>query len=794
MNNPNFNNFENENGLDIKKEIFKYLFFWRWFAFSITFFLLSAWFFLHYSHNIYNTSAKIKVLDKKEASLSLPSASDFLNSNKINLENEIELLTSYTILSKVVKSLNLSTNFYKVGDMLKLNGQYMTERLIIFPFDFEQIISNVNIDEELVFNIYFNDYGIEILDMNNDTTYLFNTYNTLSISHNLPFNIRWDKSNALINNQDSYKVTFSSIKSIVSRLKSNLLISRVGKESDIIQINMENQNSEYSEIILNTLIDVFNNDGVEDRQMIHKRTIDFVNERYVLLSNELDSIEIEKQLYKLQNNFIDLTANSSLSLQLSSKSNQELINLENQISIANLLAISFENKSFDLLPANIGISNDKINLLIKDFNLLIIKRKNLIISAGLNNPSVLQLNTFISDHRLNIILSVKNYLKQLNKTKKQLIIQNSKFNKDVSSLPEKEKVLRAIERNQLIQESLYLFLLQKREEAEVSFAVTEPTIKVVEFALTNDKPVSPNRKIILITALLISLLIPFCVIYLIFLFNTKIHSKEDIDELNLGANVISEIPQITEGNVVFDDPTQRTVLAESFRMLSSNLKYMLPNKNSCNTIISTSTIKGEGKTFTAVNTSLALSSLNKKVLLIGCDLRNPQLHKYLNLDKSIKGLVNFLVDDKNKWRDSLVKCFDNHPTHDILLSGALPPNPVQLLNNGNLDKLLADASKDYDYIILDTAPTILVTDTITIANHADAILYVSRANLTEKEVLNFPKELISSGKMKNVGFIINGLGSQNKYGYSYGYKYGYGYKYSYNYGYGYGYEEDKDKG
>ena len=301
-------------------------------------------------------------------------------------------------------------------------------------------------------------------------------------------------------------------------------------------------------------------------------------------------------------------------------------------------------------------------------------------------------------------------------------------------------------------------------------------------------------KFVLLLAFFIGLLIPFVFIYLIFMFNTKIHSKDDIDELNLGASVIGEIPQI-DGNVLFDDPTQRSVLAESFRMLSSNLKYMIPHKDSCNVIISTSTIKGEGKTFSAVNTSLALASLNKKVLLIGCDLRNPQLHKYLNLDKSVKGLVNYLVDNKDNWRNSLVKHFKNHPTHDILLSGALPPNPVQLLNNGNLEKLLADAKKDYDYILLDTAPTILVTDTITIAHHADAILYVSRANLTEKEVLNFPKELIKSKKIENVGIILNGLGSQNKYGYSYsyGYQYGYGYKYSYNYGYGYGYDEDKSK-
>ena len=787
MENNNSNNFLNdgtEAGINMKKELFKYLFFWKWFVLSILVSLVIASAYIRYTHNIYSTSAKIKILDKKEASLELPSASDLFNTNKINLENEIQLLSSYTILSKVVQELNLNTNFYSVGDI-------KTKRVINYPFQFEQLISNDSISEDLIYNIYFNDSVIEIIDVNNDNTYFFSNYSTFITSHNLPFNVKWDKSIILSNNNNRYKIVFSSVKNSFIKLQKDILLSKIGNESDIIELRMQNENSEYSEIILNKLIYIFNKDGVDDRRMIHKRTIDFVNERYILLSQELDSIEIVKQLYKISNNLIDINANSSLSLNLSSKSNQQLLDLENQISIAKLLKESFEDNNYDLLPSNIGIDNSKINILISSFNELIIKRKNLVISAGLNNPSVLLLNNIINDSRLNILLTINNYLKQLSQSKIQLTLQSRKFKSDVSVLPENEKILRAIERNQIIKESLYLFLLQKREESEVSFAVTEPTIKVVEYAFSSNAPILPKKQIIFLLALLISIIIPFICIYLLFLFNTKIHSKEDINELNLGGSVIGEIPQISDGDVTFRDPTHRSVLAESFRMLSSNLKYMLPNIDSCNVIISTSTIKGEGKTFSAINTSLALSSLNKKVLLIGCDLRNPQLHKYLNIDKSGNGLVNYLVNNKNNWRNSLINFFEHHPTHDILLSGALPPNPVQLLNNGNLEKLLNDAKNDYDYIILDTAPTILVTDTITIANHADAIIYVSRANLTEKEVLSFPKELIKSGKFKNVGFVINGLGAQNKYGYSYGYQYGYGYKYSYNYGYGYGYEEEK---
>ena len=766
-----------EDNYNLKEEILKYLFFWRWFALSIAICLGISVFYLKYSHNIYSTTVKIEVLSKKTASLELPSASDLLNNDKINLENEIELLSSYPILNKVIQKLNLSTSFYAVGDI-------MTSRLVEFPFDFEQLILNDTIQEELIFEIYFNDKGIEINDTEKDTIYLFNTYNTYTISHNLPFNISWDKSSALSSSEESYELIFSNTKSTVNRLKKQLSISMVGKKSDILTLKIEGANTEYSERILNAIIDVFNQDGIVDRQMVHKRTIDFVNKRYILLSNELDSIEIEKQLYKLKNNLIDITANSSLSLELSSKSNQQLLEAENQIAIAKLLNETFSDKNYDLLPANIGINNSEINFLIKDFNTIILERKNLIISAGLNNPSVKQLDQAISDNRTNIILSVRNYLNQLQQTKKQLALQSSKLNNDVSNLPEKEKILRSIERSQVIKESLYLFLLQKREEAEISFAVTEPTVKVVEYAISSELPISPKKEIILLGALVLGLLIPFGSIYLIFLFNTKIHIKKDIENLNIGGAIVGEIPLINEGeSKIFQNPEDRNVLAESFRILTSNINYLIPrNSKDSNgkVILSTSTIKGEGKSFVAINISLSLASLGKKVLLIGADLRNPQLHKYLSTDKKVEGLTSYLINSDFNWKSTILNKFKYLPNHSTLLAGIIPPNPTQLLSNGNFEKIILQAKEEYDYIIIDTAPTLLVTDTLIIADNADTVIYVSRSNFTEKELLNFPKDLMKDNKIKNVGLVLNGVGANAKYGYGYNYGYGYGYSSSEN--------------
>ena len=404
------------------------------------------------------------------------------------------------------------------------------------------------------------------------------------------------------------------------------------------------------------------------------------------------------------------------------------------------------------------------------------------------------MDNVLTDGRSNIIFSLRNYLNQLESTKQKLSRQSAKFDVQVSNLPEKEKILRAIERNQQIKEALYLFLLQKREEAEVSYAVTEPSVKVVEYAISNDIPVAPKSTIIYLGALLLGLLLPFGVLYLMFMFNTKLYSKDDLEELNLNAPLIAEIPEIEDTYKLLRSAQERSTLAESFRILSSNLNFIIPkNIEGGKIIISTSTIKGEGKTFTALNLALTYSSLNKKVLLIGADLHNPQIHKYLNIEKSVSGLINYLLDNNFDWKSSLVKA-NSDLNCDIILGGVIPPNPAQLLTNGNLEKLIDEAKAIYDYVIIDTPPSLLVSDTLSMVHLSDVVLFVTRCNHTDKEVLNFIKDTIDSGKVKNVGLVLNGLGATNSYGYgyayNYSYKYGYGYKYSYNYGYGYGYESD----
>ena len=743
---------------------------------------------MRYSQKIYSSNAKIQIIDKKESSLEQLSVSELFSKSKINLENEIEILKSTPIIEKVIKNLNLQVSVIAIGNIVEgLTTNY--------PFE---IILNTQIDSitKKKYRLYKTKKGFEITDPDDESkSYNFNGNSTSNYNHNLPFEIlNFDKTSFVNYANEGYEIRFLSKNSLVGKLKKSLIISQVGKESDIIELNFNSSSKKYSENILNELVTVFNDDGIKDRQLVHKRTIDFVNARYSYLSLELDSIEIAKQLYKVDNNLVNLSANSTISLEKSLKSEESIFKIENQISITNLLLETLANDKLELLPANMVIDNNEINLLISKYNESILDRKKLIVSAGSNNPSAKQLDNNLNDFRSNIIFSLQNNLTQLKDIKSQLSNQYYKYNDDISNLPRKEKILRAIERNQEIKESLYLFLLQKREEAEVNYAVTEPSIKVVEYASSKNVPISPNATTIYLAALLLGVLLPFIVIYLMFLLNRKIYSREQIDELKLPLVVAAEIPQIeSQTNTVVDSSKERSPLAESFRVFYSKLKFYGANKkNEGQVIIITSTIKGEGKTFCATNIAYTKASLGKKVLLIGADLHNPQIHTYLNIEKNKSGLVNFLVDNNHDWKKDVLK--SESVNCDILISGQIPPNPAQLINNGNFEILLNEAKKIYDHIIVDTPPCLLVSDTISMSVHADLLFFVVRCNHTTTDILDYIKDSYEKGVIKdNSMIILNGVGAKGKYGYGYAYNYSYKYSYRYNYNYGYGYEYGSDK-
>jgi capsular exopolysaccharide family len=351
--------------------------------------------------------------------------------------------------------------------------------------------------------------------------------------------------------------------------------------------------------------------------------------------------------------------------------------------------------------------------------------------------------------------------------------EQGKLMSRISKVPTQEKLFRSIERQQQIKENLYLLLLQKREETQLSLAVTAPKAKIVDYAHSTEKPVAPKKLIIMLAALLVGIVLPFGVIYIKELLDNKIKTKHDIERLSQTV-VLAELPKIRKGESDIVGRNDLSPMAEAFRILITNMNFMIPKKEKGKVVFVTSTIKGEGKTFTSVNLALTLANPNRKVIIIGSDIRNPQLQRYDKNSRVYMGLTEFLYDE-NITLDKVIHQSNMNPHLDVIYSGAIPPNPTELLTNGRYQVLLETLKPLYDYIIVDTAPLMLVTDTFLFADLADTTLYVTRSNYTEEKLIDFANKNIKANKIKNVGFVLNdvsksNLGYGNKYGYGYGAK------------------------
>ncbi|WP_066221420.1 GumC family protein [Formosa haliotis] len=759
---------DKKESVDLVSEIFKYLSYWKWFVLFALLSLSVAFLYLRYTPETFQSFSKIKILGDEANGLAISSDRMNLFSEPKNLENEIAVIKSNRLLKKVVDSLDLHIRYF-------IEGQFKRQEVWKTPFKLISLVSNEKLRGAKYFiEITSNGYKISSGE-NHENKFVVNNYNLNTPIEGFPFLI---SSYDWINNYRGliFTVTIQSIGSAANQLSNQLTIQRMGT-TDILQISMIDESSSRSEAALNKIVDQFNLDGIEDRQLVSQRTIDFVNDRFIYLEEELDSIEVDKRVYQQDNNLVSFESDAGYSMSKRSSFENQVFQLESQLALARLLESPLiANDDFALLPANLGLDNGNINGLIQNYNSVVLERDKLITSAGENNPAIVVLEAKIRDLKYNLENSLQSYFKQLNTSLSQLRKEEDKAYGLVRSLPQKQKVLRSIERQQNLKENLYLLLLQKREEAAINLAITSPSIKIIEHAFSSGAPISPNSKSIYIKSLLVGLLIPFGVLFLIFKLDDKIYDKKDIQNGNQSIPIIGEIPKL-EGAGLFSNPHDKTILAESFRILSTNLSFVLPSKavNKSQIVLVTSTIKGEGKTFVSVNLALAFSSINKKVLLIGADLRNPKINLTEGHKKAL-GLSDYLVNPDSEWKSYLQESKYNASSLDVLTSGTIPPNPTELLSNGRLNTLLEEAKELYDYIIIDTAPVILVTDTLLISKYADATIYVARAGFTEKKLVNFSNELFVSKKLKNVVYVLNDL-NESKFSRGYGYNYGYGYGY-----------------
>ena len=780
------------------KEITRYISYWKVFLISISIFVIAALIYLRYATIIYSSSAKIEILDDSmDSEMALPTAMTIFNRSMINLENDIEIIKSYRIVRQVVDELELGTNFYTTGN-IKTSQNHRTEWMS--NLDYELVINKSLLNPESLYKFIF-DFDRNSMTIDyfiNDQLIETLNYSKLSTDTNsgvLPFYFSLNETNDDIDDL-TYFFEINPSEYTALMLCERINVNMLGKESDLLSISLETPNILIAEETINTLLNKFDNDGIKDRQLVFKRTIDFVNSRFNDLKSELDKIEISKQKFKETNDLTEITYDISSYTTQEFAYDAELFNAQSQLELVNLLINSISEEESDFFPVNLGLENNLINELINDFNRLLTQKLKYSSSSGSNNTLIKNIDIQLSALEKNIKSSLINFKSSLDVITKQLSEKENQFSLINESVPENEKILRSIEREQEIKEALFLLLLQKKEEAEINFAVTKPSIKVIDYAITNPIPVHPKKIIILLISIFLGFLIPFLVIYLIFLFDNKIHTKAALKEALLeNIPIIAEIPFITEKSHLHSvmDEKSRTPLAESIRMIVANLNFMLFNSDSKlknNRILVTSSIKGEGKTLVSINFASSLSAKYPKVILLGCDLRNPQLHKFLGLEKSKKGISDLIYRNDLNWKDLIIK----HNKLDILLSGTIPPNPTELLSSEKFKSFLEDISKKYDYIVIDSAPCLLVSDTFEISKLVDTSVYLVRANHTDKNVVPFINETFQQNKLSNINVVFNSVGNSSVYGYKYGYQYGYkyGYKYGYNYGYGYGYGNDEE--
>ena len=763
----------NASEIEIKEVLRPYFRRFYWFIISAAICLILSYLYLKTKTTVYEVSASVLIKDAK----SNPGSQDFAALRDISgfgkigsngVENEMELLKSKKMMQKVVQNLHLESTVYQKGKFKNTELYGKTSPIMV------QVINEKPDTKYYKEPIELKISGNNITLSNKELAPLKTTFDkTISLRF---ANIIITKNKDYVAPKEAtndFLLNIASETQVTDSFQSNLKAALMNKDVTVIKMTMNYPEVNKAKDILNTLIRVYNNDAIEDKNSESKKTAEFIEERIRIIGNELGEVESRKERFKESNRITDLETEAKLGLQSSAEARGKLLEIDSQLEITNAL-LGYVNKqgTSAVLPGNVGLDNASATSNISAYNQLVLEKNRLLENATPQNPLVIDLTKQINSMRNSVVESLAKNRSALQVAKGNYETENKTIVGQISKIPSQEKTFREIERQQQIKENLYLLLLQKREETAVSLAVTAPKARVVDEAYVNPIPVAPKGSIVLLMGLMAGMLIPFIVIYLIRLFDDKVKDKKDLDKLSNGKTLLGEIPSLDRGQNELVMANDLTPMAEAFRIVITNMNFMLPKKEKGKVVYVTSTVKGEGKTFVSVNLALTLASPKHKVIIIGADIRNPQLQRYNPSRKGLDGLTEYLYNDDEKIEDIIhISSFNKYC--DVIYSGSIPPNPADLLSNGRFEILIDQLKLIYEYIIVDTAPLMLVTDTFLNADLADATLYVTRSGFTEKSLLDFANKQINSKRIRNAAFILNdvskdNLGYGNKHGYGYG--------------------------
>ena len=789
---------QSEEQFNIQEILFRCLVHWPWFVFSVIVCIACAWGYLRLTTPVYNISATVLIKDDKKGGGTSVSSElermglDGFVSSSGNVDNEIEVLRSKSLSEEVVNNLGLFVT-YMDEDELPKKELYQTSPVLVSltPQEADKLPGRMEVamtlqptgvmdvqmkvgdkeyrkEFEKLPAVFPTDEGTVAFFVNNDTLSAVRPESVTKERHitafiNRPF-------------------------SVAKGYASSLSIAPTSKTTSVVVISLKNTNPRRGRDFINKLLEMYNINANNDKNEVAQKTAEFIDARIGIISKELGSTEQDLENFKRTAGITDLSSEAQIALTGNAEYEKKRVENQTQINLIVDLQKYLQGSEYEVLPANVGLQDGGLVGAISRYNEILIERNRLLRTSTESNPAIVNLNTSIRAMRSNVQATLDATLKGLQITKADLDREASRYSRRISDAPTQERQFVSIARQQEIKAGLYLMLLQKREENAITLAATANNAQIIDAAIADDNPVSPKRMMVYLVALFFGMGIPVGIIYLIGLTKFKIEGRADIEKLT-SLPVVGDIPLADEksGSIaVFEN--KNNLMSETFRNVRTNLQFMLENGK--NVILVTSTISGEGKSFVSSNLAISLSLLGKKVVIVGLDIRKPGLNKVFNIPQKDHGITQFLTNPSMNLMD-LVQPSDINRNLFILPGGAVPPNPTELLARDGLEKAIETLKTNFDYVILDTAPVGMVTDTLLIGRTADLSVYVCRADYTRKAEFTLVNELSENKKLPNLCVAINGLDLQKKkYGYYYGYgKYGKYYGYGKRYGYGYGYGE-----
>mgnify|MGYP000062808451 FL=1 len=795
--------------IDIQEVLFKYIIHWPWFVGAVLVCLIGAWIYLRMATPVYNISATVLIKDDKKggntggmAGLEELGLSGLISSSQ-NIDNELEVLRSKTLVKEVVNQLNLYVS-YADQDEFPSKNMYKTSPVIVSltPQEAEKL-SDPMIVEMSLYPQGSLDVGVTIGDKEYQKHF-----------EKLPAVFPMDEGtlaffqspDSLMANKDTTEESSAqNVRRITAKINSPMKVARVycenltieptSKTTSVAVISLKNSSLQRGQDFINQLLEMYNRNTNNDKNEIAQKTAEFIDERIDIISKELGNTEANLENFKRNAGITDLTSEAQIALTGNAEYEKKRVENRTQISLLEDLRKYIRGNEYEVLPSNVGLQDAALVATIERYNEMLVERKRLLRTSTENNPAIVNLDTSIRAMKSNVQATLDGTLQGMLITKADLDREANRFSRRISDAPGQERQFVSIARQQEIKAGLYLMLLLKREENAIALAATANNAKIIDEAIADDIPVSPKRKIIYLIALVLGVGIPVGIIYLIGLTKFRLEGRADVEKLTT-VPIVGDIPLTDEKNekdgsiAVFEN--QNNLMSETFRNIRTNLQFMLQNDKKV--ILVTSTVSGEGKSFISANLAISLSLLGKKVVIVGLDIRKPGLNKVFRLSTKEKGITLYLANPDTDLM-SLVQPSDVNKNLSILPGGTVPPNPTELLARDGLDKAIEILKKNFDYVILDTAPVGMVTDTLLIGRVADLSVYVCRADYTHKVEYTLINELAEEKKLPNICTVINGVDlKRRKYGYYYGYgKYGKYYGYGKRYGYGYGYGQENNK-